>query len=191
MKSKRIILLCKILQTKSKTLVFLFSKAFDITSSANILLLFLRFSYFHKYFTVSNVPYLDSNTTSVTMTPSATSGSSITITASAPTFVSGDVNRLIKFSNGYAKITAFGSDTSVTASVEDDFDNFCDESGRNDEIFDFENSEPKETSNESTTGDAELPKKCKTMAPDIDNMKGNPGELSKKISSRFSKISEQ
>ena len=71
----------------------------------------------------TNGPYLDSNSTSVTMTPSATSGSSITITASAPTFVSGDVNRLIKFSNGYAKITAFGSDTSVTASVEKDFDN--------------------------------------------------------------------
>ena len=71
----------------------------------------------------TNGPYLDSNSTSVTMTPSATSGSSITITASAPTFVSGDVNRLIKFSDGYAKITAFGSDTSVTAEVKEDFAN--------------------------------------------------------------------
>ena len=71
----------------------------------------------------TNGPYLDSNTTSTTMTPSATTGSSITITASAATFVSADVNRLIKFSNGNAKITAFGSTTSVTAEVKSDFDN--------------------------------------------------------------------
>ena len=56
------------------------------------------------------------------MTPSGTSGS-ITITASAPTFVSDDVNRLINFSNGYAKITGFTSDTVVSATVEDNFDN--------------------------------------------------------------------
>ena len=68
-------------------------------------------------------PYLDANISSTTMTPSATNGSSITITASSSTFVSTDVNRLINFSNGYAKITAFGSATSVTAEVKDNFDN--------------------------------------------------------------------
>ena len=81
----------------------------------------------HTSWTLADVeftdgPYLDSNTTSVTMTPSGTSGS-ITITASAPTFVSDDVNRLINFSNGYAKITGFTSDTVVSATVEDNFDN--------------------------------------------------------------------
>ena len=67
-------------------------------------------------------PYLAVNTTSTTMSPSATTGNGITITASANTFVSTDVGRLINFSNGYAKITAFSSATSVTADVEDDFD---------------------------------------------------------------------
>ena len=67
-------------------------------------------------------PYLDSNTTSTTMTPSGTTGS-ITITASSSTFVSTDVNRFINFSNGYAKITAFTSATVVSATVEEDFDN--------------------------------------------------------------------
>jgi len=67
-------------------------------------------------------PYLAANTTSTTMSPSATTGNGITITASANTFVSTDVGRLINFSNGYAKITAFSSATSVTADVKDDFD---------------------------------------------------------------------
>ena len=67
-------------------------------------------------------PYLAVNTTSTTMSPSATTGNGITITASANTFVSTDVGRLINFSNGYAKITAFSSATSVTADVKDDFD---------------------------------------------------------------------
>jgi len=67
-------------------------------------------------------PYLDSNTTSTTMTPSGTTGN-ITITASASAFVSTDVNRFINFSNGYAKITGFTSATVVSATVKDDFDN--------------------------------------------------------------------
>jgi hypothetical protein len=70
----------------------------------------------------TNGPYLAVNTTSTTMSPSATTGNGITITASANTFVSTDVGRLINFSNGYAKITAFSSATSVTADVKDDFD---------------------------------------------------------------------
>ena len=67
-------------------------------------------------------PYLALNTTSTTMTPSATTGTGITITASASAFASTDVGRLINFSNGYAKITAYASATSVTADVKDDFD---------------------------------------------------------------------
>jgi hypothetical protein len=81
----------------------------------------------HTSWTLADVdftdgPYLDSNTSSTTMTPSGTTGS-ITITASSSAFVSTDVNRFINFSNGYAKITAFTSATVVSATVEDDFDN--------------------------------------------------------------------
>jgi hypothetical protein len=82
----------------------------------------------HTSWTLADVdftdgPYLDSNTSSTTMTPSGTTGS-ITITASSSAFVSTDVNRFINFSNGYAKITAFGLLLqSVSATVEDDFDN--------------------------------------------------------------------
>ena len=68
-------------------------------------------------------PYLAPNTTSTTMTPGATTGTGITLTASANTFVSTDVGRLINFSNGYAKITAYSSATSVTIDIKDDFDN--------------------------------------------------------------------
>ena len=68
-------------------------------------------------------PYLAPNTTSTTMTPGATTGTGISLTASANTFVSTDVGRLINFSNGYAKITAFSSATSVTIDIKDDFDN--------------------------------------------------------------------
>ena len=81
----------------------------------------------HTSWTLADVdftdgPYLDSNTTSTTMTPSGTTGS-ITITASSSAFVSTDVDRFINFSNGYAKITAFTSATVVSATVEDNFDN--------------------------------------------------------------------
>ena len=81
----------------------------------------------HTSWTLADVdftdgPYLDSNTTSTTMTPSGTTGS-ITITASSSAFVSTDVDRFINFSNGYAKITAFTSATVVSATVENDFDN--------------------------------------------------------------------
>ena len=68
-------------------------------------------------------PYLDTNTTSTTITPSATSGNGITLTASASLFVSTDVDRLVRFSGGFAKITAFTSATQVSANVLDNFDN--------------------------------------------------------------------
>ena len=67
-------------------------------------------------------PYLIANDTATTLTPSATTGN-ITITASASTFAATDVNRLVRFSNGYAKITGFTSATVVNATVRDDFDN--------------------------------------------------------------------
>ena len=81
----------------------------------------------HTSWTLTNCsftdgPYLDSNTTSTTVTPSGTSGN-ITITASSSIFVSTDVDRLINFSNGNAKITAFSSGTSVSATVNKNFDN--------------------------------------------------------------------
>ena len=67
-------------------------------------------------------PYLSENTTATTLTPSGTTGS-INITASASLFASTDVDRLVSFSNGRAKITGFTSATVVAATVEDDFDN--------------------------------------------------------------------
>lgn len=73
----------------------------------------------------SHPPFGAENTTSTTMTPSATTGAGITITASAATFVSTDVGRYVRIDQGgdfgFARITAFTSSTSVTATVEDDF----------------------------------------------------------------------
>jgi hypothetical protein len=71
-----------------------------------------------------NGPWLDENTTDTTLNPSGTTGT-ITITASADVFVSTDVGRLVRIDEGadfgYAEITVFGSATSVTALVKDDF----------------------------------------------------------------------
>lgn len=64
-----------------------------------------------------------------TVTPSAVTGNAITITASASVFKSTDVGRQIWKKNvdgvgsGRATITVFGSATSVTAQVTEDFDN--------------------------------------------------------------------
>lgn len=73
-------------------------------------------------------PYLDVNITGVTMTPSASTGNDITITASGAAFVSTDVGRLIRIDNpssgvdwGYAQIVGFTSSTVVTADVKRDF----------------------------------------------------------------------
>ena len=81
-------------------------------------------------------PYLDINTTTTTMTPSATTGAGITITASAVTgvnngsgFASTDVGRLIRLQDtggtawGWAEIVGFTSTTVVTADVKEDFTN--------------------------------------------------------------------
>ncbi len=88
----------------------------------------------HTSWTITEIeftdgPYLDLNLSDTTLTPSGTTGS-VTITASATTginggsgFLSTDVDRFVYLSNGYAKITAVGSTTSVTATVKNDFDN--------------------------------------------------------------------
>jgi hypothetical protein len=66
-------------------------------------------------------PYLSANTTTTTMTPGATTGDDQTLTASASTFVSTDVGRLINFSSGYAKIRSYTSATVVKIDIKDDF----------------------------------------------------------------------
>ena len=63
-------------------------------------------------------PFGDPNITATTLTCSAASGS-ITVTASASTFVSTDVGRLIKTQEGYIKITGFTSATVVTGTVQE------------------------------------------------------------------------
>ena len=68
-------------------------------------------------------PYLDTNTTSTTLTPAATSGTAINLNASAAVFVSTDVGRLVRLSGGFGKITNFNSSTLVQIDILDDFDN--------------------------------------------------------------------
>ena len=70
----------------------------------------------------TNGPFQDTNVSTTTLTPSGTTGS-VTITASASTFVSTDVNRLVRIGDGIAKITAFTSATVVTATTSTDFAN--------------------------------------------------------------------
>lgn len=63
-------------------------------------------------------PYLDQNTTSTTLTSSATTvGTGRTLTASADLFASTDVGRLFKLGDGHGKITGFTSATEVTVEV--------------------------------------------------------------------------
>ena len=68
-------------------------------------------------------PYLETNSTSTTLTPGATTGTGISLAASANLFASTDVGRLVNFSNGYAKIATFTDAQNVTIDIEDDFDN--------------------------------------------------------------------
>ena len=66
----------------------------------------------------TNGPYLDTNTSTTTITASAqTVGTGRTFTASANTFVSSDVGRLIRFRDGHAKVTGFTSATVVTVEI--------------------------------------------------------------------------
>lgn len=84
----------------------------------------------HTSWTLSTItfldgPYLATNTSATTITPSAASGTGITLTASASLFASTDVDRLVRIKHGstwgYAKITAYTSDTQVTADVKSTF----------------------------------------------------------------------
>lgn len=69
-------------------------------------------------------PFLPTNTTAITMTPSATTGA-VTITASAAFFQTGHVDSIMQMTHGattgYAKITAFTSSTVVSATVIEDY----------------------------------------------------------------------
>lgn len=84
----------------------------------------------HTAWTISTIdfldgPYLDINTTATTITPSATTGTSINLTASAALWASTDVGRLVRIKHsstwGYAKITSYTSTTVVVADVVNDF----------------------------------------------------------------------
>ena len=66
-------------------------------------------------------PFQDDNLTSTTLTASARTGT-VTITASASTFSSTDVGRLVKLHHGFAKVASFSSATSVTAAVQETSD---------------------------------------------------------------------
>lgn len=70
-------------------------------------------------------PFQAQNTTATTLQASATSGTGVTITASASTFVSTDVGRHVRIDDGgsfgYAVITAYSSGTSVTVDVIEDY----------------------------------------------------------------------
>ena len=77
----------------------------------------------HTAWTITEVNFLrgpmqDPNTTTTTLTANGRTDS-VTVTASASTFVSTDVGRLIKLHDGFAKITNFSSATSVTATVQE------------------------------------------------------------------------
>ena len=69
-------------------------------------------------------PYLDSNTTTTTLTPGSSAvATGVTLTASSSIFVSTDVGRFVSFSNGHGKITGFTSATVVTIEILKAFDN--------------------------------------------------------------------
>jgi len=66
-------------------------------------------------------PFQDDNLTSTTLTANGRTGT-VTITASADTFASTDVGRLVKLHHGFAKVASFSSATSVTAAVQETAD---------------------------------------------------------------------
>ena len=74
-------------------------------------------------FTINKVnfirgPFLDTNVTTTTITPSADAGAGITLTASTAIFSALHVGSLWRIKSGVVKITAFGSATSVTGDVQ-------------------------------------------------------------------------
>lgn len=66
---------------------------------------------------ISYGPLLDINTTSTTITPSAATGTGITLTASSSIFQSGHVGSIWKVNAAYVQIKTYSSGTSVTADV--------------------------------------------------------------------------
>ena len=63
-------------------------------------------------------PMSEDNTSATTLVANGRTGS-VTITASTSTFVSSDVGRLVRVHDGFAKIAAYSSGTSVTATVQE------------------------------------------------------------------------
>lgn len=78
-----------------------------------------------KVFSTLRSPYRDRNISPITITPSATSGVGITLTASAAFFDSGHIGSFIRIihgaTEGTAKITGYTSSTIVTATVQINF----------------------------------------------------------------------
>lgn len=77
----------------------------------------------HSAWTITDVtfldgPYLDQNTTAITITPSVTTGSG-TLTASAAFFDAGHVGAFFKMHGGYVTVDAFTSSTVVDMTVVD------------------------------------------------------------------------
>lgn len=71
-------------------------------------------------------PYFDANVDATyTLTPAATTGTNILVTASKATFASTDVGRLIRIKNGtnwgYAKIVTYNTTTTVHVDIKKDF----------------------------------------------------------------------
>lgn len=62
-------------------------------------------------------PLIPENATSTTITPSAATGTGITLTASSSIFVAGHVGSIWKINEGYVEIKTYSSGTSVTADV--------------------------------------------------------------------------
>jgi len=77
----------------------------------------------HSAWTIAEVdfqvgPFLDLNTTTTTLTTSATTvGAGRTLTASASLFASTDVGRLVQLGDGWGKITGYTSATEVTWTI--------------------------------------------------------------------------
>ena len=65
-----------------------------------------------------NGPYLPSNLTATTITPSADTGAGITLTASNPIFLAGHVGSSWRIKDGWVKIVGFTSTIVVTADVQ-------------------------------------------------------------------------
>ena len=81
----------------------------------------------HDAWTITDIdfrrgPMLDPQLDGTTLTANGRTGSGVTVTASANTFASTDVGRLIKLHDGFAEITAFSSATSVTVTVKENED---------------------------------------------------------------------